>query len=149
MPLQGSVEGKQCACGAIQGGRETGSPAATTCFFCFAIRVFWRLRRYILLISPVGALHAAPAQASAQAPRAIKTMRLRRYTKRAQIQWRPQGAPTCFLFPITHHRPRQQSSKMTLSSLTPPRAERDWWGHTQPPIKKVLGEDAIMLTNNM
>ena len=27
--------GEQCACGATQGCRDTGSPAATTCFFCF------------------------------------------------------------------------------------------------------------------
>ena len=31
--------GKQCACGATQGWRETGSPAATTYSFCFAMRV--------------------------------------------------------------------------------------------------------------
>ncbi len=43
---------------------DTGSPAATTCFFCFAIRVVWRLRRYILLVAAYG-----------------KTMRLRRYTR--------------------------------------------------------------------
>jgi len=34
-----AVFGEQCACGATRGRRETGSPAATTCFFCFAIRV--------------------------------------------------------------------------------------------------------------
>ena len=42
---------------------------------------FWRLRRDILLVAAYG-----------------KTMRLRRYTRPSGSQWRPQGAPTYFLF---------------------------------------------------
>ena len=58
---------RQCACGATRDWRETGSPAATTCFFCFAMRVVLAPAALHIVgyhnIHMVGALHAAPAQA--------------------------------------------------------------------------------------
>ena len=46
-----AVFGEQCAFGATQGWRETGSPAATTCFFVLPCGWVWRLRRDILLVA--------------------------------------------------------------------------------------------------
>ena len=46
-----AVFGEQCACGATRGWRETGSPAATTCFFVLPCGWVWRLRRDILLVA--------------------------------------------------------------------------------------------------
>ena len=62
-----AVFGKQCACGATRGWRETGSPAATTCFFLFCHAGGLAPAALHIVgyhnIHMVGALHAAPAQA--------------------------------------------------------------------------------------
>ena len=107
--------GKQCACGATRGCRETGSPAATTCFFVLPCGWFWRLRRYILLVAAYG-----------------KTMRLRRYTRLSGDRVAC-GDYMLFCFAMrVFWRLRRDILLVSMIASSPrtapPIAFRSWWG---------------------
>ena len=98
--------GKQCACSATHGGRETRAPAATTYSFCLAMRVG---------LAPA-ALHTACGGLwvmGNNAPAALHGV--------GGETGSPAATTYSFCFAIRVALAPTQSSKMTPSSLTPPR----------------------------
>ena len=128
-----AVFGKQCACGATRGWRETGSPAATTCFFLFCHAGGLAPAALHIVgyhnIHMVGALHAAPAQAPP--PQNNAPAALHRVGGETMAPTR--GAYISFVLPcgwVWRLRRYILLISMIASSprTAPPIAFRSWWG---------------------